>query len=72
MSTFLWILLGVLYLTLFVLLGLATLRKGHYALFFFGIIFPVLWIFGALMGPHGTGGHGGGPNQAAVTGIIRA
>jgi hypothetical protein len=51
MSTVVWILLGVLYLTVFVLLGLATLRKGHYALFFFGIIFPVLWIFGALMGP---------------------
>jgi hypothetical protein len=51
MSTFLWILLCVLYFTLFVLLGVATLRKGHYALFFFGIIFPVLWIVGALLGP---------------------
>ena len=36
----LWILLGALYLTLFFLLGLATLRKGHYFLFFVGIIFP--------------------------------
>jgi NhaP-type Na+/H+ or K+/H+ antiporter len=51
MSTFLWIMLGVLYFTLFVALGLATLRNGHYVLFGFGIIFPVLWIFGALMGP---------------------
>lgn len=51
MSTFLWILLGVLYFTLFVMLGVATLRKGHYALFCFGIIFPLLWIVGALMGP---------------------
>jgi hypothetical protein len=50
-STFLWILLGVLYLTLFVMLGVATLRKGHYLLFGFGIFFPLLWIFGALMGP---------------------
>jgi Kef-type K+ transport system membrane component KefB len=25
--------------------------EGHYALFFFGIIFPVLWIVGALLGP---------------------
>ena len=40
-----------LYLTLFFLLGLATLRKGHYFLFFVGIIFPVLWIVGALLGP---------------------
>jgi hypothetical protein len=47
----LWILLGALYLTLFVLLGLSTWRKGHYALFFFGIVFPVLWIIGALLGP---------------------
>jgi hypothetical protein len=51
MSTFLWIVLSVLYLTLFVLLGIATLRKGHYVLFFVGIIFPVLWIVGALLGP---------------------
>jgi hypothetical protein len=28
-----------------------TLRKGHTALFWFGIIFPVLWIVGALMEP---------------------
>jgi hypothetical protein len=47
----LWILLGALYLTLFVFLGMATLRKGHSFLFFVGIIFPVLWIVGALLGP---------------------
>jgi hypothetical protein len=47
----LWIVLGALYLTLFVLLGLATLRKGHYFLFFVGIILPFLWIVGALLGP---------------------
>ena len=51
MSTFLWILLGVLYITLFVALGMATLRKGHYLLFGFGFFFPLLWIFGALMWP---------------------
>jgi hypothetical protein len=47
----LWILLGALYLALFVALGLATLRKGHYVLFFVGIILPFLWIIGALLGP---------------------
>ena len=47
----LWILLGALYLTLFFLLGLATLRKGHYVLFGFGIFLPFLWIIGALLGP---------------------
>jgi Na+/phosphate symporter len=51
MSTFVWILLGVLYLTLFIALGVTTLRKGHYMLFGFGIIFPILWIFGAIMEP---------------------
>ncbi len=51
MSTFVWILLAVLYFTALVVLGLATLRKGHTALFWFGILFPFLWIVGALMSP---------------------
>jgi hypothetical protein len=46
-----YILLAVLYLTLFVALGVNTFRKGHYVLFFVGIVFPVLWIVGALMEP---------------------
>jgi hypothetical protein len=50
-STLLWILLVVLYLTALVVLGMATLRKGHTALFWFGIVIPLLWIVGALMGP---------------------
>ena len=51
MSTFLWIVLAVLYITCFILLGLATFRKGHYAMFWLGIVFPVLWVIGALMAP---------------------
>ena len=51
MPVWLWILLGVLYLTALFVLGLATLRKGHTALFWFGILFPFLWIVGALMRP---------------------
>jgi hypothetical protein len=51
MSTFLWFVLAAVYLTALVMLGLTTLRKGHTALFWFGIIFPVLWIAGALMAP---------------------
>lgn len=47
----LWILAAVLYIGLFFWLGLATLRNGHGWLFFFGIFFPILWIFGALAGP---------------------
>ena len=51
MATVLWILLAVVYITLFVTLALTTLRKGHYFLFWVGILFPILWIFGALMAP---------------------
>jgi hypothetical protein len=51
MSTFLWFLLGALYLTALIVLGVATLRKGHYILFVVGIVLPFLWIIGALMGP---------------------
>ncbi len=51
MSTFLWLLLAVLYFTALFVLGFATLRKGHTVLFWFGILFPFLWIVGALMQP---------------------
>jgi hypothetical protein len=51
MSTFLWILFSCIYLVVLVTLGVSTLRKGHYLLFFIGIIFPVLWLIGGLMGP---------------------
>ncbi|MFL5911850.1 MAG: 7 transmembrane receptor [Gaiellaceae bacterium] len=51
MSTFLWFLLGALYLAALIVLGVTTLRKGHYFLFAIGIVFPILWIVGALIGP---------------------
>ena len=51
MSTILWLLLAVVYIILFVTLALTTLRKGHFLLFWVGIIFPVLWIIGALIAP---------------------
>jgi hypothetical protein len=41
------------YITLFVTLALTTLRNGHYFLFWIGIIFPLVWIIGAVMGPAG-------------------
>jgi hypothetical protein len=59
MSTFMWVLLAIVYITLFVTLALTTLRKGQYFLFWVGIIFPVLWIIGAVMGPtHGAQARG--------------
>ena len=47
----LWIILATLYLVAVFTLGLATLRKGHTVLFWVGIIFPLLWIVGALVQP---------------------
>jgi hypothetical protein len=49
--TFLWILFGIIYLVCLITLGVATIRKGHMVLFIIGIIFPILWIVGALMAP---------------------
>ena len=43
--------LAVVYIGLFFWLGLSTLRNGHGWLFFFGIFFPILWIFGTFSGP---------------------
>jgi hypothetical protein len=51
MSTFLWFLLGVIYLFVLLTLGLTTFRKGHMVLFFLGIIFPFLWLIGAVISP---------------------
>ena len=57
----LWIGVGaVAYIILFFWLGIATLRNGHGWLFFFGLFFPLLWIFGAFSGPT----HGAAPPQA--------
>jgi hypothetical protein len=51
MSALVWVLLAVAYVVLFFWLGLSTLRNGHGLLFFFGIFFPLLWIFGAFARP---------------------
>jgi hypothetical protein len=42
---------AILYLVLVFTLGLMTLRNGHGWMFFLGIFFPILWIFGAIMRP---------------------
>ena len=51
MSTVVWITLAILYVTAVFTIAMATLRKGHTALFWFGFLFPLLWIVGALMEP---------------------
>ena len=42
---------ALLYFVLVFTLGVMTLRNGHGWMFFLGIFFPVLWIFGAFMAP---------------------
>jgi len=42
---------GILYLVLLVTMGIMTIRKGHTALFIFGIFLPFLWLLGAIMPP---------------------
>jgi hypothetical protein len=51
MSTFLWIVLVAIYIAALISLGVMTLRKGHTVLFIVGIIFPILWVVGAIMAP---------------------
>jgi len=45
-----WV-LAVVYIALLVFLGLETIRRGRWILFIIGIIFPLLWVIGALMPP---------------------
>jgi hypothetical protein len=51
MSTFLWFLLGIVYLVLIITFALTTFRKGHFVLFFVGFFLPFLRIIGALIAP---------------------
>jgi hypothetical protein len=41
----------VLWLTLLVVLGVATLRNGHWIMFILGIPLPIFWAIGALIEP---------------------
>ena len=41
--------LGVLYLVLLFTVAVMTFRKGHWVLGVIGIIFPVLWLIGAIL-----------------------
>jgi len=49
--TFIWVLLGIVYVMCLIFLGVATFRKGHYLLFVVGFFLPILWIAGALIRP---------------------
>ena len=43
--------LAILYVVLLVVLGLSTLRKGHWVMFILGIFMPLFWIIGAIIAP---------------------
>ena len=50
--TFLWILLGVLYVACWLYFGLATFaQRGIHWMFWIGFDLPILWIIGAFIGP---------------------
>ncbi len=43
--------LGFIYIVLLVVLGITSIRKGHWVMFLIGIVLPIFWIIGALMPP---------------------
>ena len=47
----LWGLLVVIYIVLLIVLGVTSLRKGHWIMFIIGIFIPLFWIIGAVMPP---------------------
>ena len=47
----LWGLLVVIYIVLLIVLGVTSLRKGHWIMFIIGIFFPLFWVIGAVMPP---------------------
>jgi hypothetical protein len=46
-----WGLLVVIFFVLLVVLGVTSLRKGHWIMFIIGIFFPLFWVIGAVMPP---------------------
>jgi hypothetical protein len=49
------IIAGVIWLLLFIFLGIRTLRRGHWVMFIIGIVIPLFWIIGALIPPTASG-----------------
>jgi hypothetical protein len=39
----------LLWIVLFIFLGIRTLRRGHWVMFLVGILLPLFWIIGALV-----------------------
>jgi hypothetical protein len=43
--------LALLYVLLFIFLGLRSIKHGHWIMFLFGFPIPIFWIIGGLMPP---------------------
>jgi hypothetical protein len=43
--------LGVVYVLLFLILGIRSIKHGHWIMFLIGIPIPIFWIIGGLMPP---------------------
>jgi hypothetical protein len=43
------VLWAAIYLVLLVVLGVLSLRKGHWIMFILGIFLPIFWFIGALL-----------------------
>ena len=42
---------AVLYVLIFLFLGIRSIKRGHWIMFLFGVPFPLFWIIGGLMPP---------------------
>lgn len=42
---------GVVYVLLFLFLGIRSIKRGHWIMFLIGIPIPIFWIIGGLMPP---------------------
>ena len=51
LETLHWGLLGLIYIVLLVVLGVTSLRKGHWVMFIIGIFIPLFWLIGAVIPP---------------------
>jgi hypothetical protein len=43
--------LTVLYILLFLFLGIRSIKRGHWIMFLIGIFIPLFWFIGALLPP---------------------
>jgi hypothetical protein len=43
--------LAVLYVLLFLVLGIRSIKRGHWIMFLIGIPLPIFWIIGGLLPP---------------------